>query len=168
MAKIIFVLICTAAFFAPFILSKESSPYIETTHFRGFPTHFEGAELRDLGLTDREKGFFEDFPGKIGRFTDGRREIIIRWVTHPTRKLHPAEGCFRVLGYDTKPLPLKIDGIGKRWSCFSATKRDESLRVCDRIHDDAGGEWTDVSSWYWSAMSQTSGEWWAITIAERK
>ncbi len=167
MAKILFILACGIAFLAPFLLTNEKSSKSETASFQGFPNKFEGFKLKELGLSDRENYFSQDFPGNIGRFTDGRREIIIRFVTEATRKLHPAKDCFEAIGYQTKPLPLKIDD-GKRWACFSAKKQTESLRVCERITDDSGGEWTDVSAWYWSAFSQTGGKWWAYTVAENE
>ncbi len=168
MAKLIFTIVCGIAFLAPFLLTNENSLKTETAPFRGFPAEFEGLKLKELGLSEREIYFLQDFPGKIGRFTDGRREIIIRFVTEATRKLHPAKDCFAATGYQTQPLPLKIDDEGKRWACFSAKKRTESLRVCERITADSGSEWTDVSAWYWSAFSQSKGEWWAYTVAENE
>lgn len=167
MAKIVFILACGLAFLAPFALTKNTSPEIPSSTFRGFPKEFERRDLLDLGLSERERFFLEEFPGQIGRFTDGNREIIIRRVTEATRKLHPASDCFRAVGYTTNPLPLKIDQDRKRWSCFSAIKSDERLRVCERIENSQGGEWTDVSSWYWSAWGKSGGEWWAFTVAER-
>ena len=173
MTKVILTAACLFAFIAPFVLSRtetgKSSVHQNGT-FRGFPGHFEGAELRELALTEREEFFLRDFPGKIGRFTDGRREIIIRYVTEATRKLHSPENCFRAAGYETTLCPMKIDETGKRWSCFSAARNDERLHVCERIYDENGNQWTDVSAWYWSAISQTNGggEWWALTVAERE
>ena len=168
MAKILFLIACAAALFAPFVSNRAAAPHGESIAFRGFPIEFEGVALKELGLTEREKFFLEDFPGKIGRYTDGRREIIFRWVTKPTRKMHPAADCFKAIGFETKPLPLKVDAAGKHWACFSARKNGESLRVCERIYNGAEEEWTDVSAWYWTALSSSSGEWWAVTVAERE
>ncbi len=165
MAKIIFILACGLAFLAPFFVTKKESPVIGPFAFAGFPKEFEGRALRDLGLSDREKFFLDDFPGQIGRFTDGNREIVIRRMTEATRKLHPASDCFEAVGYNVTPLPVKIDANSKRWSCFSAERRGDKLRVCERLEDGQGGEWTDVSSWYWTAWGK-SGEWWAYTVAE--
>ena len=157
------ILACVAAF-----VVRETPTISQTNSFQGFPTQFEGITLKQLDLTDREKYFLEEFPGRIGRFSDGRREIIIRWVTEATRKLHSSEDCFNAFGYKTKPLPIKIDDAGNHWSCFSAQKNDSAhLRVCQRIHDNNVNEWTDVSAWYWSALRQNNGEWWAYTVAER-
>ena len=168
MAKLIFILACAAACFAPMVFSKSTGVVTLDKEFRGFALEFEGRPLRDVGLTQREQYFLTDFPGQIGRFTDGKREIIIRRVTEATRKLHPAADCFRAIGYSITPLPLRVDADGRRWSSFVAVKGDESLNVYERIEDNAGLEWTDVSAWYWSVWGQEKGEWWAWTIAERK
>ena len=165
MAKIIFILACGLAFLAPFAFTKNALPVSVKSAFTGFPKKFEGRTLRDLGLSEREKFFLDDFPGQIGRFTDGNREIVIRRVTEATRKLHPASDCFEAVGYNVTPLPVKLDGNDKRWSCFSAERSGDKLRVCERLEDGQGGEWTDVSSWYWAAWGK-SGEWWAYTVAE--
>lgn len=161
---IILTTACAAAFLAPFLPTAETISHNQTS--ANFPTEIEGGKLKEIGLTEREKLFLEDFPGEIRRFSDGTREIIIRRVTEATRKLHPAEDCFKGIGYKTKPLPLKVDAKGKRHACFSAEKGLESLRICERIYDDSGNDWTDVSSWYWSALGKDTGEWWAITTAE--
>lgn len=167
MAKLIFILACAAAFFAPFVLSNAANSERPGRELGEFPSEFEGRRLQPLGLTERERYFLNDFPGRIERFSDGRREIIIRKVTEATRKLHPASDCFRAIGYTVTPLPLRSDEYGKRWSTFSATRHGETLVVRERIEDNTGREWTDVSAWYWSAWGQETGEWWAWTLAER-
>jgi hypothetical protein len=53
------------------------------------PAH-EGCALVELPLTPREAGFTRTFPAGLGRFSDGQRELIIRWVGAPTRRLHSA------------------------------------------------------------------------------
>jgi hypothetical protein len=136
--------------------------------FPGWPTHFEGRELTALPLQERERRFASDFPGRIARFTDGKREIIIRWVTEATRKLHPASDCFEGIGYSIHPQPLRVDGAGERWGSFTAVRRDEKLRVYERIYTDTGQSWTDVSAWYWAADENAAGAWWAVTVAENE
>ncbi len=165
MAKVIFVTACLFAIIVPFMTTNNTATKSAGNH--DFPTEFEGRRLNDLGLSDREKGFLADFPGQIGRFSDGDREIIIRRVTEATRKLHPAVDCFKAVGFITEPLPVRIDEAQHRWSCFSAVKEGDKLRVCERIEDKRGGVWTDVSSWYWSAWGSDHAEWWAYTVAER-
>lgn len=165
----VFIIACALAAFAPFLAAEKRTPNEAAQNFHSFPTEFENQPLKELELTEREQIFFENFPGKVGRFSDGRREIIFRYVTEATRKLHPASDCFAAVGYKTKPLPMRIDAENNRWSCFSASKTGESLRVCERIYTaDNRQNWTDVSAWYWSALSDGNGAWWAVTVAERE
>lgn len=132
-----------------------------------WPTRFEGKPLRSLPLGERERRFAADFPGHIARFTDGEREIVMRWVSRETRMLHPASDCFRGMGYTLTPRPLSVDSTGARWGAFIARHGNQRLDVRERLYDDAGNEWTDVSAWYWAATTGTSrGPWWAITTAQ--
>ncbi len=168
MAKIAFLLACLAAFTAPFLFSAKVIRNSGNTGDFTFPSTFEGQPITNIGLSEREEGFLQGFPGRIGRFTDGRREIIIRQVTEATRMLHPAADCFTAIGYKVSPLPLKVGDDGKRWSCFNARRGKESLNVCERVEGGSENEWTDVSSWYWASWGKGTGEWWAYTVAERE
>ena len=135
--------------------------------FPGWPTVFEGQPLRPLPLTAREARFAQGFPGRIGRFTDGRREIILRWITRDTRRLHPAIDCFRGLGYHTAPAPLYTDAEGHHWSRFTASRDGETLHVREYVQGTTHS-WPDVSAWYWQAfLGRTTGPWWTVTVAER-
>lgn len=137
--------------------------------FPGWPTHFEGRPLARLPLTEREERFGRDFPGQVARFTDGRRELVVRFVTGATRKLHPASDCFAGIGYRVRPLPLKVGDDGARWGGFTAERGGERMRVSERIYSDAGESWEDVSAWYWAAAGgKGRGPWWAVTVAERE
>ncbi len=165
----IFIACCALAAAAPFLPARPSAPVHEAP-FPGWPATFAGRELKPLPLSPREERFVADFPGRIARFTDGQREIIIRWAARETRTLHPASDCFKGVGYSIRPLPLVTDESGARWSVFQATMNGESLRVRERVYADGGGQsWTDVSSWYWQAlMGKTTGPWWAVTVTERQ
>jgi DMSO/TMAO reductase YedYZ molybdopterin-dependent catalytic subunit len=165
----LYLTICTLAALIPLLpmQSKKAPGAIPRMAFKGWPETLDGQVLRPLPLTERELQFGGDFPGQIGRFTDGRREVIIRWVTEATRKLHPASDCFEGIGFRVRPLPLHVDGDGSLWSSFLATRGNERLRVRERIYTDSSESWTDVSSWYWAAARESSaGPWWAVTIAE--
>jgi len=155
---------------APFIFAgSHVSSSAGNVPFSGWPTEFERKTLTPLPLTDVERRFASEFPGRIGRFTDGNREIIIRWVTEATRKLHPSSDCFQGLGYNVKPLAAHRDANGSLWSSFAATKGNNRLRVYERINNDSGETWTDASAWYWSALRhEDSGPWWAFTVAEKE
>src|SRR5262245_44139007 len=92
----------------------------------GWPTHYEGQVLTELPLTPREMSFVREFPGRVGRFSDGRREIIMRWVDAPTRRLHPASDCLRASGYGVTPLPVIRNAAGGAMSCFRAHHRSDA------------------------------------------
>jgi len=164
---ILFLLACALAAAAP--LWSPTPSRLANEAFPGWPVSFEGNQLRALPHTAREKEFERGFPGRIGRFTDGRRELIVRWVTRETRMLHPAADCFRGLGYAVKPGTLYRDESGHCWSAFTARKGVERLRVRELIADTAGHTWSDPSAWYWAAtLQRTRGPWWAYTVAERR
>ncbi len=141
----------------------------ETSHagFPGWPAQFEGRPLRELPLSDVELRFERGFPGRIGRFTDGNLTIAMRWVARPSRQLHPAETCFKAIGFAIHPSSLLRDSDGRLWSAFQAQRASESLQVRTLIHDNHGKSWQDVSSWFWAAaLGRTQGPWWAVTVAE--
>ncbi len=128
-----------------------------------WPTHFRGRPLTQQPLTALEARFLSNFPGAIARFFDGTNTLIVRRVTQPTRRLHPASDCFRAAGYSVRGASAMADAAGNHWHCFVATQGVRSWRVCERIHnDDKAAAWTDVSAWYWDALF-SSGPWWAIT-----
>lgn len=135
--------------------------------FPGWPSTFEGHPLRELPLSEREERFGAGFPGRIARFTDGRRELIFRWVAAPTRQLHSATDCFRGLGYSTTTSTLWRQEDGNIWHRLTAARGAARLTVREAITDGAANRWTDVSHWYWEALlGRTQGPWWAITVAE--
>jgi hypothetical protein len=137
--------------------------------FPGWPEAFEGAAIKELPLSAREKSFARDFPGRIGRFTDGRREIILRFVAAPSRRLHPASDCFRGAGYSVTPRPLRRRSDGTTTSCFSAEKGADRLLVCEAIRSASGESWSDASAWYWHALfGRSAGPWWSEVVAERE
>lgn len=147
--------------------SPAHSSSIEWAEGRWVP---QDAALYRLKLSPLEMRFARQFPGHIGRFSDGRHEWIVRVMNKPTRMLHPAADCFRGMGYDVTPPRVRIDSQGESWRCFHATHKGKRLRVCERIFDAHSGRWTDASSWYWSALLSTSnqvhGPWWAVTRVE--
>jgi exosortase/archaeosortase family protein len=161
---LVFMSVCLLAFLVPFFVGGKE--VVKTNQTANFPTTFEGKPLQALSLTERENFYLNEFPGEIKRFSDGNREIIIRHVTNATRKLHLSTDCFSAIGYAIKPLPIKIDESRQKWACFNANKNEESLNVCERIFTENGESWTDVSAWYWSAISSENKDYWAVTVAE--
>lgn len=166
----LFIAGCVLAAAAPFLVWQDCAGDVETAAFAGWPKTFDGRKLKSLPLTKREKAFAAGFPGKTARFTDGEQQYILRWVTRPSRKLHPAADCFRASGYRIKYLPLHIDEHGATWSSFEASREGKVLCVRERIYDDeVGRSFSDVSSWYWAAtFDRTNGPWWAVTVITTK
>jgi hypothetical protein len=154
-----------AAALAPLV--ERSNGATAGAPFPGWPAEYEGRALVELPLTPREAAFVQDFPGRVGRFTDGRREIIIRWLGVPTRKLHPAADCFRGSGYAITPIAARKSSDGTTMGCFRATLRGASMTVCEVIRDERGGSWSDVSAWYWDGMLRSSvPPWWSFVVAQ--
>ncbi len=163
----LYVMSCAVAFAVVFLppMGPMAEPEFE---FPGWPMEFGDRRLTEMPLSSRQKRFIEGFPGKMAKFSDGRRIILFRWVTKATRKVHPASDCFKGLGYSVRPLPMVRDSEGNIWSCTECTLEGETLRVRERILDTAAGTWTDVSAWYWAALlGRTPGPWWTVTLVER-
>jgi hypothetical protein len=158
-----------AAALAPLVARPGGAAPVAEGTFPGWPTQYEGRALTELPLAQREVAFVRDFPGRVGRFSDGRREIIIRWVGAPTRRLHPAADCFRGSGYGVTPLPVGKDATGAAMGCFRASHGADVLTVCELIRDEHGASWPDVSAWYWNSMLGASpAPWWSFVVAEQK
>jgi hypothetical protein len=129
-----------------------------------WPTTVDGRPLQPRPLTAVERRFARQFPGRVARFSDGDREWVFRRVHRPTRRLHAAADCFRAVGYGVQPAGVRSDRHGEPWGCFHAARGGGRLLVCERIRDERGRGWTDVSSWYWSALFSGGGPWWAVTV----
>jgi hypothetical protein len=160
-----FLALCAIAAWLPTF--GDEATVVRADEFPGWPAAWEGEPINEVALSESERRFNRKFPGRIAKFTDGRRELIFRWVTQSTRQLHGSADCFRGMGYTIAPEPAVIDRQRATWSCFSAKRGSQRLLVRERITDEQGCEWTDVSAWYWSAvLRQTHGPWMAVTIAE--
>ncbi len=147
----------------PFVFTRSEDHSVSTSNFPGWPKEYNGRILQQVPPKKADAAFYQEFPGKIQCFAQGERRVIIRWVAKPTRQLHPSSDCFRGLGYDITYKPLETDANGVRRSCFQAGKDGKSIAIRERIFDDAGGNWTDISSWYWAALlGNTHGPWWSI------
>ena len=135
--------------------------------FPGWPSNYEGRPLTPLPLSSREQEFARDFPGLVGRFSDGTREVIVRYVSEPTRHLHPAADCLRGAGYRVTPRPARRDAFGNVMSCQVAVRDGNALNVCEVIRNERGRSWPRASSWYWSAVMGTElGPWWSYVVYE--
>ncbi|MFM9941530.1 MAG: hypothetical protein ACKVP7_18760 [Hyphomicrobiaceae bacterium] len=165
----IFLVAVVMAAMAPFAM-RSPPPPVTANAFPGWPTEIEGRAVQLLPLTEREAAFARDFPGRIGRFTDGEREIILRWVASPTRRLHPSPDCFRALGYKLATRPMRLAANAQPMSCFRAEGRAGAFEVCEQMQTASGRSddrsWPDISAWYWHALwSERGTTWWSMVIA---
>ena len=133
-----------------------------------WPSRFEGRAVVRLEPAPEDRVLARNFPGHVARFSDGRRQIVLRQVTAPTRRLHPASDCFRAVGYAIGPSPMRVTPGGRPASCFTATRGGGTLRVCEQIVGADGRSWPDISSWYWPALAGAArGPWLAMLTVER-
>ena len=154
---------------APVLPRPHAAPEPENRDFPGWPTQFENENLTALAPGPQDEWFARDFPGRIARFAAGDKQVVIRWVSAPTRRLHPASHCFAGTGHRIAARPMRVTRAGAPMSCFSASKGAETLEVCEQITDLDGGAWSDVSSWYWSALVAPAGtSWWSYVVVTRK
>ena len=164
MFRIAFLGLCALSALVPLV---EKGGAVTRGSLLAWPATWEGVPMWQIPLSEREVAFNKNFPGQVGKFTDGRRELILRWVTKGTRQLHSNSDCFRGAGDRVTPRPAIHDAQGAHWSCFAAEHGQYRLLVRERITDERGGEWTDVSSWFWSVLlRRTEGPWMAIAVVE--
>jgi hypothetical protein len=162
-AWLLFSLSAAAAGAAPLVSLGSTKP----TAADAWPTHFEGVALTPLKPAPEDVLLARSFPGQVARFSDGRRQIVLRQVPAPTRRLHPASDCFRATGYLIRPAPMQVAAGQGPSSCFLAVRGGRTFRVCERIAGADGKSWPDVSSWYWSALfDPASGPWLAALTVE--
>jgi len=155
----------TAAALTPLFASDEVARFT-SAQAREWPHEFRGRPLSDVPLDEKERRLLEDFPGAVARFSDGEHDILLRWVDQPTRRLHPAEDCYRGWGYEVSESKIRNDGDGTQWRCFTARLGNDERTVCEQLRDLEGAHFTDVSSWYWSAtLGRTAGPWLVTTIS---
>jgi hypothetical protein len=148
-------------------LARAHAPAAAAPTAHEWPQQRDGRLLQPLAMQPVEQRFAARFPGRIGRFTDGQRVIVLRQVLQPTRMLHPAADCYRALGYRIAQARLDHAAQARLWRCFVATRDGQRLRVCERIEAGDGSAFTDASSWFWAAvMGRSRGPWQAITQVE--
>lgn len=159
------VLIAAAALAAglvPLLPAREAPPPAPVT----WPTMFEGQKLMPMKPAPEDAALARGFPGRIARFSDGRRQIVLRSVSTATRQLHPARDCFKAIGYAITPAPMRVSPAGTA-SCFEARRDGAAVLVCERITDAQGHSFADASAWYWAALlGSSTGPWLAATIVE--
>ena len=151
---------------APLFASHPGGAKTSAVTLPAWPHEFDGRPLVPVALTPEQSRLLRDFPGAAARFSDGERDILMRWVTRPTRRLHPAEDCYRGWGFEVAASKIRSDRDGRRWRCFEVTRDGVTRHVCEQISDGDGGNYTDVSSWYWDAtLQRTQAPWLVVTVA---
>ena len=96
----------------------------------------------------------------------------MRWTPEASRTIRSAWDAFPGIdSFSIKSLSIWRDQDGRRWRTFEArdnrTNPVTTLRVLERIYDNVGQSWLDISSWYWAELlRQTHGPWWNVTIVE--
>lgn len=133
-----------------------------------WPAALDGRPLRPIAAGPGDALLAQGFPGHVARFSDGRRQIVLRQVSRATRMLHPPRDCFAALDYAIEPLPM-ARVTGGHASCFAAQRGGTRLKVCEHIRDRRGIVYPDVPSWYWPALTGTSrGPWLAVMTVEQR
>ena len=103
---------------------------------------------------------------RLEHFRDGRHEYTVRTIVEPSRRVHPAEECYRATGWQVRALPMRIDSY--RWGCFEATRAAERVEVCETFVDRGGRSWSDAGSLWWSALfARGAGPWRGVTMVTR-
>jgi len=160
-----FYLVCAGCAVMPlFPLSHpEKTRPISIAPKEGWPSDFAGKPLRPLALSARSAELAAAFPGEIKTFTAGNTTLIYRFIAQATKQLHPAADCYRAGGYEITYLPVYRDAQGLYWGAAEAKKGAENLDIHERIFDNRGNSWTDISKWYWAALlGRSTGPWWSI------
>jgi hypothetical protein len=139
-----------------------------------WPRNWEGEQLRPVSIEPQVQKILRGFPGQVAQFAVGttNRKVLLRRCREATRDLHPAEDCYRVLGWRCEPIPAIRDAEGNTWSrfrvvrpdgteiavrqCYFAILPDESPESLEALIIGARS-WPDVSSWYWNAGLPGSG-----------
>lgn len=163
----LFNMVCLIAAAIPFALPFQRS-LNAASDFPGWPAMFEGCSIWETKLSSREMDYNRAFPGRMGRFTDGSRSIVLRWVIAPTHRVHSGAVCLKAAGERIEPRDLWRDENGDLWSVWDLAGNGGAMRVRERCHDGRGESWPDVSSWFWAAvLGKTEGPWWVVTVVER-
>ena len=148
------------------LLARHDNPRAVLAPLREWPHEFRGRPLIEIPMNEDERRFLADFPGAVARFSDGENDILMRWVHLPTRRLHPAEDCYRGWGYEVSQSRIHNDRDGTQWRCFTARIGGKEREVCEQLRDLEGTHFTDVSSWFWSAtLHETTGPWLVTTVS---
>ena len=181
-----FLCACVAAASAPVvILERADSAHANIETAIVWPRSWNGVVLVPAPLDAKTEAFRQSLAGAIRQFRlgDSGLLVLLRYCGEATRRLHPAEDCYRATGWTCSPLPALRDERGNLWSRFRAQHRDGTVRTVRQCYVAVSGQqgqadlaemltnarsWPDVSSWYWDAARPGSNVRMtlAITVAE--
>jgi hypothetical protein len=165
LARALFPLLALAAAGSPLLRGDREAA--EALAPAPWPTAFEGRRISPIPPTPEDRILERQFPGRVARFSDGRRQIVLRQVARPTRRLHPARDCFRSTGWEIAPAPMRMAPGNAPAACFLARRGGRTLHICERISGRDGASWPDISSWYWAAtFDGGTGPWLATLTVE--
>ncbi|HYG48810.1 MAG TPA: hypothetical protein VD846_12830 [Allosphingosinicella sp.] len=165
LSTLTFAALALAAAGAPLLPRPEATP---SSSAASWPAAFEGRKLLPLPPAAEDRALARGFPGRVARFSDGRRQIVLRRLDSATRRLHPASDCYRSIGYAIGRAPMRLVAGEGPASCFIARRDGRAFLVCEQVRDPEGSSWPDISSWYWAALLGASrGPWLASLTVER-
>lgn len=122
-------------------------------------------ELRREGwfpvrMDERSLRYAKGFPGTIELYAKENRSLVVRVIDRATRRYHLSADCYRALGYKTEPMPILKEVDGTMWGRALASRGDEAVELRERVVSLDGQNWTDPSSWFWSAaLGRSQGPW---------
>lgn len=162
------VVVCLAAAILP--LLRGTHPIVRnSTPAPPWPEPFRN--MREQPLTGTETRFAAEAGTSVARFTGNGRDWVLRWIPNASRRIHPAEECYRAAGWRVHPLPMRFivpsDGsfASARWGCFEAQRGTIGAEVCQTIIDGSDRSWSDVGSWWWAAIfHRTPAPWLAVEM----
>jgi len=129
-----------------------------------WPESEQGIWLEPVALPKEQAAFLENFPGAVRVYHAGESIWIYRWVTRPTRQVHPAADCYRASGWETRSQGQVTSPDGTRWSLTIAERGVREIEIHEQIRDQEGAKWTEPSQWFWEALlGPSEGPWWVVS-----
>jgi hypothetical protein len=158
------VIVCLAAALVPLVPRPTHATRNNSAVAREWPEPFRSMQQEQLSDTERRFAAGD----RLGRFQQDGRRWLVRSIEDASRRVHPAEECYRATGWRIGPRPAQLSSGGGteplarplKWGCFSARRGAEAVEVCQTTTDESGRSWSDVGSWWWSAaFGKSKGPW---------
>jgi hypothetical protein len=162
--RLVLFISCLVAALVPLTENKKIGK-ISTTFIT--PPGVDLSNFTEVQLIDKEKLLETSFPGATKRFESANQQLIVRYIVEPSRKVHPAEMCFRAWGYKIVWRPGR-GGKNGRSSCFEAEREGKRCLVCEQVIATDAESFPDVSAWYYQAiLGRTKGPWWSLLEVQK-